>query len=117
MKSRPKRRLGVVLTAEDFFPEVEPAAEDSARDRCAKLASELSVGDVVRVGRSVWKVWRTHGVTVYLTKAGTKGKKLYQLTLGSFEPCVYEVHEINPGSGEIIPRMSPIAKGTLGRLE
>lgn len=28
---------------------------------------------------------------------------------------VFTSDEINPGSGEIIPRMSPIAQGTLGR--
>lgn len=103
------------FTADDFFPE-DADAEESPRDRCAKLASGLEVGDVVRVDRSVWQVWRTRGGTVYLTKVGTKGKKLYQLTVGSLEPCHYEVHEINPGSGEIIPRMSPLAKGVLQRV-
>lgn len=101
------------FTADDFFPEDAQDAEESPRDRCAKLASELAVGDVVRVDRSVWQVWRTRGGTVHLTKVGTKGKKLYQLAVSSFEPCHYEVHEINPGSGDIIPRMSPIAKGVL----
>lgn len=97
----------------DFFGDEEVEASVNPYDECVKRLSGLNVGDAVRVGRTTWRVWRVRGVEVYLTKAGTKGKKLYQLTLGSVSPCVFEVHEINPGSGAIIPRMSPIAQGLL----
>lgn len=98
----------------DFFEDEEDSAPNPY-DACVRQLDGLGVGDVVRVGRSLWSVWRTRGVEIYLTKHGTQGKKLYQLKLASAAPCVFEVHEINPGSGEIIPRLSPIASGPLQR--
>lgn len=98
----------------DFFEEEESSAPNPY-DECARQLEGLSVGDVVRVGRSTWSVWRKRGVEIYLTKHKTQGKKLYQLKLASAPPCIFEVHEINPGSGDIVPRLSPLASGPLRR--
>jgi hypothetical protein len=99
----------------DFFDDEEDGRAPNPYNDCAMQLEGLEVGDVVRVGRVIWSVWRKRGVEVYLTKHATKGKKLYQLKLASAPPCVFEVHEINPGSGDIIPRLSPLASGPLRR--
>jgi hypothetical protein len=102
------------FTADDFFPEsAADVVVENPRDVCVRLLSNLTVGDPVRIGKATWKVWRTVGVTVWMTKAGTQGKKLYQLVPSGFSPCTFEVHEVYPGSGAIIPRSGPLARGRI----
>ena len=90
----------MILDPDDLFPEQTAPSAPSPRDLCISSVESLPVDSVVAVGGKAWQVWRSQGVTKYLTKAGTKAKKLYRLHLTGNEPCCVEVKEVNPGSGE-----------------
>ena len=83
---------------------------ESPRDRCARRLSDLKKNDVVTVGKSRWKIWRSTGITNIVTKAGTKGRKLYDLHVTDIERCCIEVREISPGMGEWLGKPA-VAKG------
>lgn len=93
------------LTGFDLFEDMAEAPEPTARDIVAKTLGGLVKGDTVRVGRSAWTVWRAHGLTVYVTKAGSAGRKLYVLRPadsvldGTHD---VEVLEVSPGSGNLL---------------
>jgi hypothetical protein len=90
-----------------FDDEPPPPSKPS----CAALLSALRVGDVVKVGRSLWQVERNIGVTNYAIKHGTKGRKLYRFEAVSLDPCVIEVREVYPGSGDIMQDKPAAARG------
>jgi hypothetical protein len=84
-----------------------------SRDRCAR-ALALRVGDVLSVGKTRWLVERAHGVTSYVVKQGSKGRKLYSPTVTEIDPqCCIEVREVWPGSGDPMPGVKPAARGCL----
>jgi hypothetical protein len=82
------------------------------RDDCIRALSALQKGDVVAVGKSRWQVERNIGVTNYVVKHGTKGRKLYRLwPVEPVDRCCLEVREVFPGSGDLMPDKKPAAKG------
>jgi hypothetical protein len=98
------------MDADDLFPETGSKAP-SPRDLCATQIERLAAGSVVAVGGKAWQVWRSQGLTKYLTKAGAKGKKLYRLHATEVEPrCCVEVREVEPGSGTD-KKLPPAASG------
>lgn len=92
-----------------FDVDVEPR-EESPRDRCIRRLTALKKGDTVRIGKHKWTVWRSTGVSNIVTKAGTKGRKLYQINTTEIDRCCVEVIEVNPGTGEPLGK-KPAAKG------
>lgn len=84
----------------------------SARDRCIRALS-LKKGDIVSVGKSRWEVERSRGVTSYVTKVGTKGKKLYTFVTTEIDRCCIEVRQVFPGSGDVMQDKKAVAKGCL----
>jgi hypothetical protein len=73
--------------------------------------SSLRKGDVVVVGKHRWQVERNIGVTNYVIKHGTKGRKLYTFHVTDPDRCCLEVREVFPGSGDLMPDKRPAAKG------
>jgi hypothetical protein len=95
----------------DVFDDQEPVPELSDRDICAQVLTGLKAREEFKVGGQKWVVWRVTGGTVLMTKAGTAGKKLYQLVVAKLEPCLFEVYEVSPGSGTIFTPGQPTAEG------
>jgi len=89
-----------------------PVRAITPRDAASLVLSSLQAGDVVRVGKTRWEIFRVTGVYVLATKAGTSGKKLYQISVSSFEPLEFEVSEIYGGSGQR-KDAPPVAVGPL----
>lgn len=98
----------------DLFPETEAEARvSSRRDLCASLIASFDKGGEIEVDGTRWRVETSYGVTKYLVKAGTKGKKLYTLRVTDTEDCCVEVLEVWPGSGDIKKDVPPAAVGCL----
>jgi hypothetical protein len=97
----------------DFFPNDDPAnREPSCSDRLAALKRDT----VFTVGKVRWRVSQNHGITSYVVKAGTKGKKLYLLRptdTESLRKCCVEVVEVSGGSGKVLPGQPAAARGCL----
>ena len=88
----------------------------STPDYCAMKLSRLAAGDIVTVGRTRWQVFRNRGVTNYITKEGSKGRKLYTLHATSLDPCCIEVREVFGGSGDLMDKPA-VARGCAPNLD
>lgn len=69
------------------------------RDNLAR-AMTRAVGDVLTVDNKRWRVERARGVTCFVVRDGTKGRKLYTLVATDLELETVDVVEVWPGSGE-----------------
>ena len=79
------------------------------RERAMVWLSNHKVDDELKVGRHLFRVESTCGITVYVTKG--KGRKLYKLEVVSLDaPFTMEVKEVWPGSGEIKTNVKPLAR-------
>jgi len=78
------------------------------RERAMVWLSNHKVDDELKVGRHLFRVESTRGITVYVTKG--KGRKLYKLETVNLEPFTVEVKEVWPGSGEIKTDVKPLAR-------
>lgn len=83
------------ITGFDFFDEVEEAAPLSKRDEAAMLMSSLKKGDTFKLGGTRWTVFLDQGAVKLVTKAGTKGKKLYVVRAAATDE--FEVREVIEG--------------------
>ena len=108
-----RENAGRLFEGVDFF-DVGDADEEESPPSCYQRLQRLEVGDEVRVCRVIFVVWRTNGGgTIYLTRAGTRGKKLYTIRVTEIEGCHVEVLEVWPGSGDIKEGLKPAATGSL----
>jgi hypothetical protein len=92
---------------EDFFPDVKPRelspeekAEQEARTKAWRFLESQRPGQHLKVGRHEFVIWRSRGSEVFMTKAKSKGRKLYKLEAVSFTPVTFEVIEVSGGSGD-----------------
>jgi hypothetical protein len=110
-----RERIGLSdLFPEDFFPEVrelspEEKAESEARTRAWRFLESQQPGQQLKVGRHKFVIWRSRGSEVFMTKAGSKGRKLFKLEVSSFHPVTFEVVEVSGGSGEKLGK-PPVAR-------
>lgn len=84
-------------------------SESAERDRAAAWLQGLTVGQDLKVGKHTFVVDRTYGVTVFLTKGKSKGKKLYKLEVSSLSPFTVDVREVWGGSGQL-KDLPPVAR-------
>ena len=100
----------MAIDFDDVFDTAAPPAPLSPRDRCARRLT-LKRDDVVTVGKTRWRVEKATGVTAFVVKDGSKGRKLYTLHVTNIDACCIEVREVNGGSGTIKPDVPPVATG------
>jgi hypothetical protein len=102
------------LFPEDFFPKVrelspEEKAESEARTKAWRFLESQQPGQLLKVGRHKFVIWRSRGSEVFMTKAGSKGRKLFKLEVSSFHPVTFDVVEVSGGSGTSLGK-PPIAR-------
>jgi hypothetical protein len=84
------------FTADDVFGEADPTSA-LALDKERGRILALSAGIIIEIGGAKYRVHEaTRGGNVYLTKHGTKGRKLYRLTSVA-APNIYRAEEIDGG--------------------
>lgn len=80
---------------------VKLSKEGEAREEIMATLSKMRRDDIVTVSNTKWKVFNANGVSVYVTKLGTKGKKFYKLEVMSFLPKKIGVFQVLEGGDKL----------------
>ena len=100
--------LGAVGDDFDFLFE-EQSKPAKARPAALEVLDQIRRGSLVRVGRGpVWHVFRSNGpMSHYVTRAGTKGRKAYEIVVvdpQNYDAAVFEIDgSANRGSQVVAP--------------